>query len=53
MWIFQWFITFFIYSFPIQYIEKIFTYIFENKHFSMVKLAVAIVLVMKKDILNL
>ena len=41
MWVFQWFITFFIYSFPPQYIRELITFILAHKKFAAVKLALA------------
>lgn len=43
LWIFQWFMTFFIYSFPFEIISEIWTYIFLKKELVLVRLAIAIV----------
>ena len=42
LWLFQWFLTLFIYSFPLSYIQEFFTFIVVKKSFAAVRIAVAI-----------
>ncbi len=53
MWIFQWYLTFFLYSFPVEYVSLYFNDLFEYKEFQMVKISLGIVLCMREDILGL
>lgn len=50
LWIFQWFLTLFIYSFPIGYIPHFLTFIVVKKRFAAVRIAVAIVQTLEKYI---
>ena len=51
IWIFQWFISFFLYSFPVQFAKGMWDFIICRKEFSMVFLALGIVKCLKRDIL--
>ena len=53
MWIFQWYLTFFLYSFPIEYISFYFNAIFDRKEFEMVLISVGIVVCMREEILGM
>lgn len=53
MWIFQWYLTFFLYSFPKEYVGYYFSQLFEHKEFHMVKISLGIVLCMRTDIMQL
>ena len=44
IWIFQWFMTFFLYSFPLEIVNKFLTFIFEHKKMAHPKLAAALIL---------
>lgn len=46
MWIFQWFICFFIYNLPIEYIFDIYAFILKEKGFALVRLAVSIMILL-------
>jgi hypothetical protein len=48
LWIFQWFITFFIYSFPLSYIQQFLNFIVVKRYFASVRLAVAVVQCLEK-----
>lgn len=43
MWVFQWFITFFIYSFPIAYIQDMIAFVAEEKQLAVVKLGIGVI----------
>lgn len=47
MWIFQWFICFYIYNFPIKYIEQIFTFILKYKGFAAIRIAIGIMMTLE------
>lgn len=47
MWIFQWFLSFFVLSFPKEYIRDMFTFILTEKEFAPVRIAVAVMLVLR------
>lgn len=47
LWIFQWFLCFYIYSFPIAFIKPILTFVWEHKELALVKLAVAIMKILE------
>lgn len=53
IWIFQWFMTFFLYSFPVEFVKKFFDYIICKKQFALVTLALGIVNCLKADINNM
>ena len=50
-WIFQWFISMFLYSFPVKFIKRFMDYVICKKECSMVTLAIGIVHTLKQDIL--
>lgn len=43
LWIFQWFITLFLYSLPVSYIQDLLNFIVVKRYFAAVRLAVGIV----------
>lgn len=47
MWVFQWFLSFFILAFPKEYIRDILNFIFTEKDFALVKIAVAVMKILK------
>lgn len=49
-WIFQWFMSFFLYSFPIQFVKPFFDYIICRKQFAIVALSLGIVKCLRSDI---
>ena len=53
MWIFQWFITFFVYSFPFEYIKDLVTFILLHKDFASIKLALAIMDILTPSLLKI
>ena len=53
IWIFQWFISFFLYSLPVNFVKRIWDFIICKKEFSMVLIALGIVKCLKKDMMNL
>ena len=53
MWIFQWFITFFVYSFPLEYIRELITFILLHKDFASIKLALAIMDILAASLLKI
>lgn len=53
IWIFQWFISFFLYSFPAGFVKRMWDFIICKKEFSMVLIALGIVKCLKKDMMNL
>jgi hypothetical protein len=48
--LFQWFLTLFIYSFPLSYIQDLLNFIVVKRHFAAVRLAVAILQCLEKYI---
>ena len=42
LWLFQWFITLFVYSFPLSYIQDLLNFIIVKRYFASVRLAIAI-----------
>jgi len=53
MWIFQWYLTFFLYSFPLHYISFFFNSTLEYKELEVVRISVGIVLCLREDIIGL
>ncbi len=53
IWIFQWFISLFLYSFPTEYVKKFWDFIILKKELSIVLIALGIVRCLKSDILAL
>lgn len=51
LWVFQWFMAFFIISFPLEVVTEFLTYIFSHKKLSLPKLAAAIILALGPRIL--
>lgn len=44
VWIFQWYMVFFVFSFPLEYVHQFLTYVFTKKKFAFIKLTLAIVM---------
>ena len=53
IWIFQWFISFFLYSFPVHFVKGFWDFIICKKEISMVLIALGLVKCLKKDILSM
>jgi hypothetical protein len=52
LWLFQWFITLFIYSLPLSYIRDIFNFIIVKRYFATIRIAVAILQSLEKYMAN-
>lgn len=53
IWIFQWFISMFLYSFPTEHVKRFWDYIILKKELSVVLIALGIVRCLKSEILSL
>jgi len=52
LWLYKWFLTIFVYSFPPKYVIQVWDYIMVHGLFAAIKIAIGIVKFLQKDIMN-
>lgn len=53
LWLFQWFISLFLYSFPIEFVKKVWDFILCKKEMAVVLIALGIIKSIKKELIEI